>query len=85
MWDSLRNLKKSELTVRDELSRLEREWLVGCLLTKSGIQDALYKDGDSHRLIVEYDADQVSGGRVIDFLESCGLRAHPSAPFDVGH
>ena len=85
MWESLRNLKRSELTVSDELSRLEREWLVGCLVSKIGIREALYKDGDSHQLIVEYDSDQVSGTRVVDLIESCGVRAHASPPFDFGH
>ncbi len=77
--DSLRNLKISELTVADELNRLERDWLVGCLRSKSGVQDALYKDGDAHRLVVEHDADRVSIERLLDCIHSLGLRARAVA------
>jgi hypothetical protein len=76
-------LKTSELTVSDELNRLERDWLVGCLRSKSGVREALYKDGDTHRLVVEHDADCVSSERLLDFIHSCGLRARVAPPLVV--
>jgi hypothetical protein len=78
--DSLFNLKLSELTVTDELNRLERDWLVGCLRSKRGVRDALYRDGDAHRLVIEHDADTVSSERLLDFVHSFGLRARVVAP-----
>jgi hypothetical protein len=83
MWDNARNLKTSELEVRDHLNHLEREWLIGRLVSKGGVRDVLYLDDDPHRLIVEYDADLVNSSDLLDFLYTCGLQAQP-APL-AGH
>jgi hypothetical protein len=78
MWDCLRNLKSTGLAVRDDLNGLEREWVIGRLVSQSGVRDALYQADDPHRLIVEYDADLLSLSDLLDLLCSCGLRVGPA-------
>ena len=61
MLASLRNLKTSEIELRQPLRVLECEWLVGRLLAKQGIATAKWV-GNTRRLLVEYDADICGGG-----------------------
>jgi len=72
MRNSLRNLKTSEIELRQALPVLECEWLVGRLLAKQGIATAKWVD-NTHRLLVEYDADVCAGAEVIALLQSCGV------------
>lgn len=78
MLDSIRNLRTSELEIHNHLNRLEREWLIGRLVSMGSVRDALYRDNDPHRLIVEYDADLVNSSDLLDFLYTCGLQAEPA-------
>ena len=74
--DSIRNIKASNIEIADRLTGLERDWLIGRLASKRGVQDAGYDRNDASRLVVEYDADVVDLGELFDFLHVCGL--HPA-------
>jgi hypothetical protein len=80
MWDRAHNLKLSELEVREDLNFLEREWLIGRLVTKAGVREALYRPDDPRKLIVEYDADVVNTGDLLELLYMCGLQADVAPP-----
>jgi hypothetical protein len=73
------NLKTSEIQLRDRLNGLERSWLTGRLLEKRGVCDVEYRDGDRRRLVVAYDADELSGAEVVDLLDDWGLPARTVA------
>jgi hypothetical protein len=72
MIESLRNLKTSEIELRQPLPVLECEWLVGRLLAKQGIAAARWV-GNTRRLLVEYDADRFGSAELIAFFQSCGV------------
>ncbi len=72
MLERLRNLKTSEIELRQHLPVLECEWLVGRLLTKRGIADAKW-GGDYRRLLIEYDADLCGSAELVAFLQLCGV------------
>jgi hypothetical protein len=74
MWD-VRNMKLSELEVREDLNFLEREWVIGRLVSKAGVQEALSRPDDPRKLVVEYDADLVNASDLLEFLQMCGLHA----------
>jgi hypothetical protein len=80
MWDCTMNLKTAEIAHRDDLSGLEREWLLNQLLLKWGVRYALYHPADSHRLIVEYDADELTALDLWDFLNLCGVTPRSTVP-----
>ena len=71
---NLRNLKTSEIELRQALPVLECEWLVGRLLAKQGIATAKWV-ANTRRLLVQYDADVCAGAEVIALLQSCGVPA----------
>jgi hypothetical protein len=75
MWDHVRNMKLSELEVREDLNFLEREWVIGRLASKAGVQEALSRPDDPRKLVVEYDADLVNTSDLVEFLQMCGLHA----------
>jgi hypothetical protein len=72
MLESLRNLKTSEIELRQQLPVLEGEWLVGRLLAKQGVASARWM-GSTSRLLVEYDADLFGTAEIIAFLRYCGV------------
>jgi hypothetical protein len=72
MLESLRNLKISEVELRQQLPVREREWLVGRLLAKQGVANATWMGG-THRLLVEYDADLFGAAEILAFLRACGV------------
>jgi hypothetical protein len=76
---SLCNLRTSEIQLRDSLNGLERTWLNDRLRAKRGVCDVQYRDGDRRRLVVAYDADELSGAEVVDLLDDWGLPARPVA------
>jgi hypothetical protein len=80
MLESLRNLKTSEIELRQQLPVLEGEWLVGRLLAKQGVAAATWV-GNHRRLLIEYDADICGRADLIAFLQSCGV---PTAALRVG-
>ena len=75
MWDQVRNMRTSEFQVREDLNFLEREWVIGRLVSKAGVQEALYRPDDPRKFIVEYDADILNTGDLLEFLQTCGLQA----------
>ena len=72
MLESLRNLKTSEIELRQQLPVLEGEWLVGCLLAKQGVANAEWMATTRH-LLVEYDADLFGSAEIVAFLRYCGV------------
>jgi len=72
MLESLRNLKTSEIELRQQLPAPESEWLVGRLLAKQGVANARWM-GSTCRLLVEYDADLFGTAEIIAFLRYCGV------------
>jgi hypothetical protein len=69
-------MKLSELEVREDLNFLEREWVIGRLVSKTGVQEALSRPDDPRKLVVEYDGDLVNTSDLVEFLQVCGLHAH---------
>jgi hypothetical protein len=78
MWENLRNLKTSEIVLRKPLHGTECDWLVGQLESLRAVAAAEYREADSH-LIVEYDADLMTGRELVDLVDACGLRPEPAA------
>lgn len=72
MLESLRNLKTSEIELKQQLPTREREWLVRCLLAKQGIAKALWR-GHARRLLIEYDAELFGSAEILSFLHVCGV------------
>lgn len=70
--DSARNLKVSHIELLQRLPILECEWLVGQLRARPGIAAARCAT-DARHLTIEYDADEVVSGDVVDFLSKCGV------------
>jgi hypothetical protein len=75
MLDQLRNVRLSEFAVRENLNFLEREWIIGRLVSKAGVHEALSRSDDPRKLVVEYDADVVNTSELLEFLQLCGLHA----------
>jgi hypothetical protein len=73
MLESLRNLKTSEIELKQQLPRPEGEWLVGRLLAKQGIANATWS-GHERRLLIQYDADLFGSAEILSFLHFCGVR-----------
>ena len=73
MLDDIRNLKTSEIELRQGLPELECEWLVGQLRAHRGIAGAACAN-DARRLRIEYDGDTLVSGDLVDFLNTCGVR-----------
>jgi hypothetical protein len=73
MLDDVRNLKISDIELTQPLPTLEREWLVGQRRSRPGIAGARCA-ADPRHLVVEYDADELVSGDVVDFLGQCGVR-----------
>lgn len=78
MLGDVRNLKTSDLELTQRLPALEREWLVGQLRSRPGIAAA--RCAGDRRLTVEYDADELVTGDVLDFLSQCGVRVAAVRP-----
>jgi hypothetical protein len=78
MLGNIRNLKTSDIELKQRQPALECEWLEGQLRSRPGIAAAQCAD-DCH-LMVEYDADELVTNDVVDFLSQCGVRVaavHP--------
>ena len=72
--DDVRNLKTSEIVLRQELPLLECEWLVGRLLAKRGVATAQWVT-NTRRWLIQYDADLCGRADLVAFLQSCGVSA----------
>jgi hypothetical protein len=76
MRGQVRNTEISELQVREDLNFLEREWVIGRLVSKAGVQEALCRPDDPRKFIVEHDAQLLNTGDLLEFLQMCGLQAN---------
>ena len=81
MFGDVRNLKTSAIELDERLPMLECEWLVGRLRSRRGIAAA--RCDDARHLMVQYDADQLVTGDVLDFLNQCGVHAAAAHPLRV--
>lgn len=79
MWDEIQNLRRLDLEVREQLNVPERDWVIGRLAARSGVNGALWR-GTQPRVSIEYDADLVSGAELFDLVEALGLHARPARP-----
>ena len=61
VWDELQNLRTADLDVRERLNGLEKNWVIGMLVSRTGVNGALWRGENGFRLSVEYDADVVNG------------------------
>jgi hypothetical protein len=75
-------LERSRIKHRECLSPLEKDWLVGCLVSRYGMQRAIYSDEDPRQLMVEYDADRLNCD-LIDVFYVCGLDAESIPTTDI--
>jgi hypothetical protein len=73
MLADVRNLKTSRIELRQPLPKLECEWLAEQLRSRPGIS-AAHCASDARGLMVQYDADKLASGDVVDFLRQCGVR-----------
>ena len=80
VWDELQNLRTADLEVRERLNDPEKNWVLGLLVSRAGVNGALWRGGDALRLSVEYDADVINGLELVDLLQVCGLHAKRAAP-----
>jgi len=80
MLESLRNLQTSEIELKQQLPPPEGEWLVRRLRAKQGVANATWK-GNTHRLLIEYDADLFGSAELLEFVRHCGI---PVAAVRVG-
>lgn len=78
MWDEAQNLRTADLDVRERLNDLEKGWLIGRLVSRNGVNGAIWRGENGLRLSVEYDADLVNGVELLDLLQTCGLHAKPA-------
>lgn len=75
VFDAIRNFRVSQIQLRERLVARERDCVVGHLLAKRGVRDVEYRDDGPAQLVVEYDADQLSGAELVNFLSVCWLSA----------
>lgn len=73
MIESIRNLKVSEIELRQRLPEPECRWLVGELRAHPSVAGARCA-GEERRLTVEYDADRLGSDDLVDWLGDCGVR-----------
>lgn len=76
MWDEAQNLRTVDLEVRERLNTLEKSWVIGRLVSRTGVSGASWRD--EPRITVEYDADVLNGAELLDLLQTCGLHARPA-------
>jgi hypothetical protein len=43
MWDEIQNLRRLDLEVREQLNVPERDWVIGRLVARSGVNGALWR------------------------------------------
>jgi hypothetical protein len=78
----VRNLKVSDIELKQRLPALECEWLVHQLRSRAGIAAARCAT-DSRSITVEYDADELVSGDVVEFLSQCGVRVAAVHPVPI--
>jgi hypothetical protein len=81
--NNMLNVRTCEIQVRERLNGLERAWITGRLLAKRGVLDVDYREDASRQIVVEYDADVLTGAELVSFLHACGLPAKPATHLRV--
>jgi hypothetical protein len=76
MLESLRNLKTSQIRLRKPPCGPDRDWIVRRLGELRAVAGANFREADS-RLVVEYDADLITGDELLELIDACGLRPEP--------
>jgi hypothetical protein len=71
--NSLRDVRTTAIELRGHLGALERDWVLGCLAAQRGVEVARWLDEDSCRLVIDHDADVLTGTELVNFLYTCGL------------
>lgn len=77
MLESLKNLKTSQFRLRKPLCGPDRDWIVRRVRELRAVAGAEFREEDS-RLVVEYDADLLTGDDLLELVDACGLR--PQSP-----
>ena len=72
-WTSKHDLRTAEIELRATLGSRERTWIVGRLMSQTGIEDVTFSDAYAPSLLIEYDADLVTGAELVSCLYRCGL------------
>ena len=78
MWDELQNLRTANLDVRERLNGSEKNWILGLLGSRSGVNGALWRGEDGLMLSVQYDAEVINGPDLLDLLQTWGVHARPA-------
>jgi len=74
-WASARELRTAEIELRANLGSRERAWIGGRLMSQPGVEDVSFSDAQVPSLLIEYDADLVTGAELVNSLYRCGLPA----------
>ena len=72
-WESTRDLRTAEIELRATLGTRERNWIVSRLMSQAGVEDVSFSDAPT--LLIEFDADLVTGAELVSSLYCCGLPA----------
>jgi hypothetical protein len=72
MLNGIFNLRASEIELRQQLPKLESDWLVGTLRAHPGIAGATCAS-DARHLTIEYDGDRLVSDDLVAFLNECGV------------
>jgi hypothetical protein len=72
-WANARDLRTAEIELRANLGARERAWIVGRLMSQSGVEDVSFTDAHAPSLLIEYDADLVTGAELVNSLYRCAL------------
>ena len=72
-WANARDLRTAEIELRANLGARERAWIVGRLMSQSGVEDVSFNDAHAPSLLIEYDAELVTGAELVNSLYRCGL------------
>lgn len=71
--ESLHGLRTAEIQLSADLGTREREWVLGRLMSQSGVEYATWADAHACNLVIEYDADRLTGAELVSILYLCGL------------
>jgi len=68
-----RDLRTTSIELRENLGALERGWVLGCLAAQRRVELARWLDEDACSLVIDHDADVLTGTELVNFLYTCGL------------
>jgi hypothetical protein len=70
---SLGDVRTTAIELREHLGALERDWVLGRLVAQRGVEVARWLDEDGCSLVIDHDADVLTGAELVNFLYTCGL------------